>query len=221
MKNQENHSDERSLQSRPSHSRTTFIYLTYCCSYLKFVLHCNNLRVRFSPLRAVLFNALFVALLQVASLHTALSQNEEWRNIGLQGVLVIDLIINETRSFQGEAHSTGQTIYAVTPANIYMWSGDGVWRSFNDIHVDQEITCFPAGTKHGQKLICESQCGMIQSSPLGSDWHFLSKGFGPSHSILSLSVSWSHPKIIYAVLANDESEPGSEHCRLYSAEIGV
>jgi hypothetical protein len=146
----------------------------------------------------------------VASIHTALSQHEDWRNIGLQGVPVIDLIINETRPFQGEACSNEEIIYAVTPSNIYTWSGDGVWRSFDDMHVDQEITCFPEVTQQGQKLICESPYGIIQSSPLGSDWHFLSKGFGPAHSILSLSVSRSHPKIIYAVLANDESERGDD-----------
>jgi photosystem II stability/assembly factor-like uncharacterized protein len=210
MENQENHSDERSLQSLPSRSRLMFIYLTYCYSYFKFVRHCNNLHIRFRPLRTVLFNTLFVALLEVSSIHIVLSQHEDWRNIGLQGVPVVDLIINETRPFQGEACSTGETVYAVTPANIYIWSGDGGWCTFNDFHVDQEITCFPEITKQGQKLICESRYGIIQSSPLGSDWQILCKGFGPDHSILSLSVSRSYPKIIYAVLANDESELGDD-----------
>lgn len=210
MDKPQNDPDERSPQSLAPHSRLSFIYLTYCYSFHKFGRHCNNVHIRFRALRTVFIYALFGAFLEVASITAALSQHEDWRNIGLQGVPVIDLIINETRSFQGEAGSMGKIIYAVTPSNIYMWSGDGVWRSFDDIHVDQEITCFPEVTQQGQKLICESPYGIIQSSPLGSEWHFLSKGFGPAHSILSLSASRSHPKIIYAVLANDESERGDD-----------
>jgi len=69
------------------------------------------------------------------------------------------------------------------------------------------MTCFPVVVNQAQELICVSQYGIIQSAPLGSEWKFLSKGFGVDHSIISLSVSRSAPNIIYAVVADDEPEP--------------
>ena len=203
--NQENGPDEGS--QKPLYSRTPLIYLAYCSSYFKFNHYAHARLPRF---RSILFNASFVALLEMESTHTATCQPGAWRNIGLQDVPVINVIVNETRSYQSEARSTKETIYAVTPANIYVLSGDSSWQVFNSMPIDREITCFPIVTKQGQKLICESRYGIIQSSPLGSEWQFLSEGFGPNHSIISLGVSRSHPQIMYTVLAFDEPKPGDD-----------
>jgi len=205
--NRENNPDG-GTQERPTFlSRATLMNLSYGYFCSTFNHTPQNLYPRF---RSVLFNTVFVALLEVVSNHTAICQTGNWRNIGLQDVPIINLIVNESPSYQSETHSSTEMIYALTPTNIYVWSGGERWHMFNDSRMDREMTCFPAVTKQAQELICVTQQGMVQSSPLGSEWKFFSEGFGPDHSVISLSVSRSNPKIMYVVLADDEPSPGDD-----------
>lgn len=207
MKNKENDPDEGSQRRLPARGRTTFVYLAHCHSSPKVNYYSHNLLPLF---RSVLFNTLFVALLEVDSTQTAFCQHEEWRNIGLKNVPVVDLVVDEKKSILHETNTASTTIYAVTPTNVYVSSGDTSWHVLNDISFSQDISCFDYATTSTYGILCACRYGLMQSFPLGSEWNIIGQASPIDRSVISVSVARSNPDMMFAVLSNDGPAAGDD-----------
>lgn len=140
-----------------------------------------------------------------ASPRLVFAQTVQWKSMGLRNVPIMDLLIDEKKTAVRGTDASSMTIYAITPTNVFVSHGDTSWYVFNNLSLDQDIECFSYPTNSGHGLLCSTEYGLMQSSPLGSDWDFISSGFGPERSVVSISVARSSPSTMYAITSEKNS----------------
>jgi hypothetical protein len=139
--------------------------------------------------------------------HVASAQTVAWRAIGLRGVPVVSLLIEEKKVSFEEMAVASATVYAITPTDAYYSDRENSWAILNDVSVEQDNPFFSFSTTSGYGLISTSRYVLIRSYPLGSPWEAMGPGFKPNQEIISFAVARSRPEIMFVVLSNAGPDP--------------
>lgn len=141
------------------------------------------------------------------SSHVATAQTVEWRAIGLRGVPIVSIVIEEKKGSPEQVAVASETVYAITPTDAYHSDGESSWRTVNDVSLEQNNQFFSFSTSSGYGLICKSRYVLMRSYPLGSRWEPIGPRFKSNQEIISFAAARSRPEIMFAVLSNGGPDP--------------
>jgi hypothetical protein len=156
-------------------------------------------------LELFLFVSLVPVLLGIPSLAEVFSQSI-WKNVGPEGIIVTGIVIDERPSWNKlleQAHE--RTIYALSPAGVYVSADFGKWQSIPAPSPTEEPEWFVARTKAGISIICVGTERIYKFNPNEWRWKFLGAGFGAKRTIIALDVACSNPQLMYAIATNDDA----------------
>jgi hypothetical protein len=160
-----------------------------------------------APIRLLFLGSIITPFVMFDWSHVASAQTVAWRAIGLRGVPVVSLLVEEKTVSSEEMAVASTTVYAITPTDAYYSDRENSWAIVNVVSLEQDNPFFSFSTVSGYGLISTTRYCLMRSYPLGSAWEAIGPGFKPNQEIISFAVARSRPEIMFVVLSNAGPDP--------------